>query len=85
MKLVCAFVFAYANCWFSHAQAHINYGCKKTGQKVNFTGEFYVYKITNLTQLQEGSFHPTLYVLDWNLLPHEPSNQDQHNDEYMYM
>ena len=46
----------------------------KRGQKVNFTGEFYVYKITNLTQLQEGSFHPTLYVLDWNLLPHEPSN-----------
>ena len=22
-KLVCAFVFAYANCWFSHAQAHM--------------------------------------------------------------
>ena len=22
-KLVCAFVFAYANCWFSHAVAHI--------------------------------------------------------------
>ena len=22
-KLICAFVFAYANCWFSHAQAHM--------------------------------------------------------------
>ena len=22
-KLICAFVFAYANCWFSHAKAHI--------------------------------------------------------------
>ena len=22
-KLICGFVFAYANCWFSHAQAHI--------------------------------------------------------------
>ena len=22
-KLICAFVFAYANCWFSHAVAHI--------------------------------------------------------------
>ena len=23
-KLVCAFVFAYADCWFSHAMAHNN-------------------------------------------------------------
>ena len=22
-KLICAFVFAYADCWFSHAVAHI--------------------------------------------------------------
>ena len=22
-KLVCAFIFAYANCWFSHAVAHL--------------------------------------------------------------
>ena len=22
-KLICIFVFAYANCWFSHAKAHI--------------------------------------------------------------
>ena len=22
MKLICAFVFAYADCWFSHAAAH---------------------------------------------------------------
>ena len=22
-KLICAFVFAYANCWFSHAKAHL--------------------------------------------------------------
>ena len=22
-KLICAFVFAYANCWFSHAEAHL--------------------------------------------------------------
>ena len=22
-KLICVFVFAYANCWFSHAKAHI--------------------------------------------------------------
>ena len=26
-KLICAFVFAHANCWFSHAGAHLtNYG-----------------------------------------------------------
>ena len=24
-KLICGFVFAYANCWFSHAQAHITF------------------------------------------------------------
>ena len=29
-KLVCAFVFAYANCWFSHAVARIS---------INFTGK----------------------------------------------
>ena len=23
VKLVCAFIFAYANCWFSHAAAHL--------------------------------------------------------------
>ena len=23
-KLICAFVFAYADCWFSHATAHLN-------------------------------------------------------------
>ena len=23
LKLICVFVFAHANCWFSHAQAHI--------------------------------------------------------------
>ena len=23
LKLICAFVFAYANCWFSHEAAHI--------------------------------------------------------------
>ena len=23
VKLICVFVFAYANCWFSHAKAHI--------------------------------------------------------------
>ena len=23
VKLICAFVFAYADCWFSHAVAHI--------------------------------------------------------------
>ena len=25
-KLICAFVFAYANCWFSRAKAHILIG-----------------------------------------------------------
>ena len=25
-KLICAFVFAYADCWFSHAKAEISYG-----------------------------------------------------------
>ena len=24
-KLICVFVFAHANCWFSHAQAHITF------------------------------------------------------------
>ena len=24
-KLICAFVFAYANCWFSHEAAHISF------------------------------------------------------------
>ena len=23
-KLICAFVFAYADCWFSHEAAHLN-------------------------------------------------------------
>ena len=27
VKLVCAFVFAYANCWFSVAAAHLNKSC----------------------------------------------------------
>ena len=31
-KLICAFVFAYADCWFSHAAAHI---VKKTEVKSN--------------------------------------------------
>ena len=24
-KLICGFVFAHANCWFSHAQAHLSF------------------------------------------------------------
>ena len=27
-KLICVFVFAHANCWFSHAQAHIKVGLR---------------------------------------------------------
>ena len=27
-KLICAFVFAYADCWFSHAAAHMLYEIK---------------------------------------------------------
>ena len=26
-KLICAFVFAYADCWFSHAAAHVVINC----------------------------------------------------------
>ena len=30
-KLICAFVFAYADCWFSHALAHIYYWFRVVG------------------------------------------------------
>ena len=36
-KLICAFVFAYADCWFSHAAAHIVSHCiSEVERKVPF-------------------------------------------------
>ena len=32
LKLICAFVFAYADCWFSHAAAHIHFDSRFIGQ-----------------------------------------------------
>ena len=36
-KLICAFAFAYANCWFSHAKARFIYLCGLTNQSTIFS------------------------------------------------
>ena len=45
VKLICAFVFAYAKCWFSHEAAHLYHSCCDIAQLHNLDPNFDVENI----------------------------------------
>ena len=51
MKLICAFVFAYAKCWFSHDAAHVCLLAQTTSKINNLV--FLWYRHSNIYRITE--------------------------------
>ena len=57
-QLICVFVFAYANCWFSHAGAHMS-EVKRHGQRNCTVEEWTVNSIMIVTSFTNDDYYKT--------------------------